>query len=130
VNKILQRIGLVVVDQDYTFDPKTEDMLYGEELKEGMVVLADQGNRSIDESSSSFAKERNRWCEVSKLRYDDNTKSFYFMGLYIDGQKVVRISEAYQGWLVKLDVIESKEKNSKDSFTNYQIGPPSPQEER
>lgn len=80
-------------------DPQTEDVLYGDELQNDMVVLVGSGGRMPD--NSELAPIRNRWCRITKLRYDKNENQIYFIGVYADGDQQVRRSEVNTGWLVK-----------------------------
>lgn len=99
------------VTQIYEMDPNTEDLLYGDELIDGMVVLVSEAtDRQELVCVSELATEKrriiNRWCTVSKLRteYDrhsGNVIDIHFVGIYAENEKHVRNAKPNQGWLVK-----------------------------
>lgn len=101
-----------IVPKAYRFNPMTEDLLYGDELMDGMVVLAgpasERYNEQMPEMYNAGLPVSNRWCEVSKARQEDDRK-IYFVGLYADGQKVVRNTDLTAGWYVKKDSIPVKD---------------------
>lgn len=135
MNEILQQIGDVVVDKFYRLDPESDDFVFGTELQDGMIVLADVPFRHERDSLNAQHIEdyvldvRNRWCEVTKRMTLDNDGSVAFVGLYIDGQKVARRSAKDQGWLVKLDATPAKDtgegwdRMDQTKFQNYLRGP-------
>jgi hypothetical protein len=92
-----------VVRKDYRYDPETEDLIYGEELKDGMVVLCDVVWRSNENDpwEDRALLVKNRRCTVTKKRHQGS--SLYFIGLYDDGTKAVRQSGPTNGWIVKKD---------------------------
>lgn len=95
-----------VVPKKYRFNPQVEDMVYGDELVDGMVVLVQTDLRTDDEDDDCSAERlliTNRWCEVTKVRAGQS--GIYFIGLYVDGQKEVRHSTCTTGWLVKQETM-------------------------
>lgn len=93
-----------LVPQNYQYDPETEDLIYGDQLREGMVVLADVHGRA-DENDPWKTREllvKNRWCEVTNKRSDD---CVYFLGLYDNSVKALRTSARSQSWIIKKDSI-------------------------
>lgn len=99
----------------YTMDPETEDLIRGDALQNGMVVMI-EGNvvREDPESGrdSKYARarlmENNRWCEVTDLRfrgYDspDSSRLTTFIGVYADGTKASRSFSTSYAWFVKKD---------------------------
>jgi hypothetical protein len=130
VNELLQRIGDVVVEQYQPYDMLTEDLIYGKDLKDGMVVLIESDGRSLGYRSYNTAElnswlimKNNRWCEVTRLftMGDD----IVFIALYGDGRKAIRITTPTAGWIVKETVEPSTETENKTvstertSFQNY-----------
>jgi hypothetical protein len=113
-----------IVPRTSMMDPKTEDVVYSNELQNGMMVLASIDGRVNTEeikaySPDSFHRvlECNRWCRVTKIRQDEeehypndengrNNRGFvHFIGEYEDGTKAVRSSPSDAGWLVKKDSV-------------------------
>lgn len=130
MNELLQRIGDVVVEQYQAYDMITEDLIYGKDLKDGMVVLIEPvgrteryRSRSQDVGWARRTSKTNRWCEVTRLftMGDD----IIFIGLYVDGRKAIRITTPEAGWIVKETVEPLTETENKTvstertSFQNY-----------
>lgn len=116
MDEILEKIGNLVFDTDYVHNPNLEDVIYGTDLVEGMVVLVDMNHRGQTSTTlylggSTSTKEMldvaNRWCEVSRIRRKDG--EVIFIGLYADKMKAVRAYDENIGWLVKLTSIPSIE---------------------
>lgn len=104
-----------IVPQNLPMDPETEDIVYGNELEDGMLVLAVPHGRCSAEFTATHNPEvfyrvlsDNRWCKVSKIRKDDEERMVHFIGVYEDDQKVVRSSPPNAGWVVKRDSIPKK----------------------
>lgn len=98
-----------IVSKSYRLNPETDDLIFGDKLKNGMVVLIDSDYRGGENMTDSYDLQKllveNRWCEVSQLRTEEN-KIIYFIGLYVDGQKVIRSSESFYGWIVKKNTMD------------------------
>lgn len=110
MNELLYHIGDVFHDQDYQFDPDSEEMFYSKDLKNGMIVLINAKDRVSTNSPSSYRSvERNRWCEVTKFHHIENSNDVVFVGLYADRQQVVRRHDAWTGWHVKKASIPAEE---------------------
>lgn len=89
-----------LVPRDYRFNPKTEELIYGDELADGMMVLTDslwQG--AVDDIAAKTVIETNRWCMVTKIRMEDS--AIFFVGVYNDGHMAIRQSSVTDGWYVK-----------------------------
>lgn len=100
----------------YLNDPETEDLVYGEELRDGMVVLVEdtiiRANPDHLETRSSYDRNRiletARWCKVTKLRftplYDQHGvsgKLVKFIAVYADGTQMSRKYNTEYSWYVK-----------------------------
>lgn len=98
---------------NFQMDPKTEDLLPGKQLCDGMVVLledmrfaGDQPNEDgefRDESSKRRHLEKDRWCVVTHLERLHNHDQIVFIGVYEDGTKAKRHYGASYCWYVKID---------------------------
>lgn len=103
-----------LVPRDYVMNPETEDLVYGDELRDGDIVLIEAGlvRKSLPKNWAEVrdyeriqALENSRWCVITKLRrspvYDHNV-ILNFIGVYEDGTKMSRtFSESY-AWFRKL----------------------------
>lgn len=106
--------SMMITGQRYTMDPETEDLIYGDKLENGMVVMIEASlvRGSVD-STSKYEQERaltaNRWCEVTELRvrprYGEEGPDplIKFIGLYADGTKRERTYSGGYCWFVKKD---------------------------
>ena len=116
-NPVEHPIPTEIVEKFRPFDVETEEMLYGEELENGMVVLIETRCR-IDNVLSESEVELtpmgkhdvltlNRWCRISKIRKPDentpdrNRGAISFMGVYADDTQEIRHSGIHTGWVVK-----------------------------
>lgn len=97
-----------LVPMHYTMDPETEDVIFGDEIKIGMVVLRQDGKLDLtmaeryDELYN--VKIFNRWCTVvDEVRVSNGL--VVFKAQYEDGMKVIRESGEHFGWIVKKDSI-------------------------
>lgn len=89
-------------------EPTTEDVIYGDELENGMRVLVESACRYDDRVLVvNEIAVTNRWCVVTKLRKKEGEK-ITFVGLYDNDERHVRTSAASDGWVVKLDSIPIK----------------------
>lgn len=96
-----------IVGVSQPLDLKLEDLLYGDELLDGMRVLTAsylQRYHTDAEEPTSRILVSNRWCVVEKLR-DGTSTDLTFVGVYDDGSKHVRHSANDTGWIVKKDSI-------------------------
>lgn len=98
------------VDIDFVNDPCAEDLIYGSELKEGMVVLIESTvtRESAARLESKSPNERRRalesarWCRIEKLRRNHhNGGMVHFIGVYHDGTKMERSYNESYAWYVK-----------------------------
>lgn len=98
------------VPRDYIMDPGTEDLIRGERLGDGMVVLIgdhmmreDPDQENLSPHQGVRLRENNRWCLVTDLRFTNRHDNSLvdFIGVYADGTKTGRrYSDSYL-WLVK-----------------------------
>ncbi len=98
-----------IVDKYTMMNPATEDLLYGDEICDGMRVLAgfsDRQNESSVVMQHAILRD-NRWCTVSKLRVENNN-CIYFIGVYDDGIQIERDTFVATAWVVKKDSIPSR----------------------
>jgi hypothetical protein len=100
-----------VVPRYYKMNSVTEDLIYGDEIAEGMKVLVGEWRARYDESEPTLHNAglltHNRWCTVTKLRIID--RMVYFIGEYADGQKVRRDSNSMTTWIVKKSSVPTRE---------------------
>lgn len=97
-----------IVPQNYRYNIEIEDVIYGDELENGMVVLIEYSNRSWERSIDPNAEgllTKNRWCSVTKIRKAQDDRDVVFIGEYADGHKSVRRYDKTTGWVVKKDSI-------------------------
>src|SRR5690348_203673 len=104
------------VDRFYEMKPGFEDLRFGTDLRNGMIVLlADHLLRGDPErmNENGYEAQRvktvNAWCTVSELNVIPRFGSplIRFVGLYADGVKRIRTYDASYAWIVKLDSIEA-----------------------
>lgn len=95
------------VPRDYIPDVKTEDVIYGSDLQDGMIVLMEDDlyRVTVTEGMSGqllkTALRENRWQRVTRVRENDGNISF--MAVYEDGHKTARRTGKCTGWVVKKD---------------------------
>lgn len=91
-------------------EPEHEDILYGVDLVEGMIVLLfDPIMKSDPEHVHSDydrmrLMEANRWCEVTQLKIqprDNDSPLINFIGVYHDNTKIPRTYCGSYSWIVK-----------------------------
>lgn len=104
-------IPLTHVNQGRAANLIEETILWGDEVKEDMVVLiADPLFREnetrislADEQELSYTQprydEQNRWCRVTKLRARGDIIAF--VGVYADGTMRTRTYNVGHAWIVK-----------------------------
>ncbi len=101
----------------YTMDPEAEDVLFGHELRNDMVVMIEGAAfkadlDSYDPASSPFveglpayvedsALRMNRWMTVNRLFIDERDREIHFIGVYEDGTKSAHSWDKNTGWIVK-----------------------------
>ena len=104
-----------LVPLDYVMDPETEDLVYGDELREGDIVLIESGLirlsipknwADVHEYDRLKTLENSRWCVITKLRrptgYEDHNTILNFIGVYEDGTKMSRSFSGTYAWFRKL----------------------------
>lgn len=111
------RTGITVpegyVALDYKMDPKTEDLIRGTKLIEGMVVLSEDMRedpmRHVEGYVGSYMpgvydrvrlETMSQWCRVTELSVDREITSF--VGVYSDGSKRSRKYNQQWFWFVKI----------------------------
>jgi len=107
------QVNVEFVDKHYIPTSDTEEILYGFELKNGMIVVIESPDLREDTESISWLRrsvelyrqslERNRWCKVTKFLDDGN--AIRFVGEYIDGTKFARFYDSTSTWVVKKESI-------------------------
>jgi hypothetical protein len=105
---------IIIVNQeyaplDYLMDPSTDDLIRGDELKEGMVVLIEDvvvrndpqklGADGTSTYDTLRIYETARWCLVTKLHLG---QIISFVGVYGDGTKMSRSYNHSFFWFVKI----------------------------
>lgn len=107
-------------------NPETEDLIFGKDLVEGMVVLIEEPVHRMPKQimhlaptmkmieDGEKAKIRNRWCRVSSLNFESDT--VIFIGEYAEGNKHIRVYSEYDGWLVKKDSVPKKPSSYNDNY--------------
>jgi hypothetical protein len=88
--------------------PEFEDLVYGTDLRDGMIVLVEDEMMRGDPSRSSdtaLVLSSNRWCTVSRLQVIDRgfgqSPLVKFIGVYGDGMKRSRTYDSGYGWIIK-----------------------------
>lgn len=99
---------------DYKNDPETEDLIFGSELQEGMVVLIEattlRDNPEGANLDSPYTRHRldqnSRWCKITKLLRNSihSSEVVTFIGVYADGTKMSRTFAVGNCWFVKIPV--------------------------
>lgn len=109
-----------IVPRNYRLNPVEDDLIYADEMVDGMRVLLGESVGRFDESQPEFHNVGllvvNRWCVVSKLRVENN--HVYFVGVYDDGDKNLRGSDLVSAWLVKKNSIPVREETDAEDQTN------------
>lgn len=91
-----------IVPKKYRMDPHNEKMIFGSDLKEGMIVLCpEQLTWETQVDFENILVVKNRWCEVLDARFDIITGDVSFIGRYSDQRCSIRSSKPLNGWLVK-----------------------------
>jgi hypothetical protein len=105
MNEILRLVGGVLCGKEYRFDSETEEMLYADQLQNGMVVLVQASLRRSPNSDPFEVEKYNLWCEVSKFRTSNDGTQVHFVGIYANGDQHFRQQQATQGFLVQKESI-------------------------
>lgn len=99
------------MEQFYEMDPETEDLIFGSQLENGMVVLVNDfflsriDPNKVEDLDSLNIHDRARlltdsqWCRVSSLFNEGDIT--YFIGIYSDGVKRNRSYHKTFAWIVK-----------------------------
>jgi len=103
------------VDVNFEMDPKTDDLIRGREVTEGMIVLWEGSGRRIDPAGHELGVDHecdpyncprllteSRWCKVTKIERHSRDL-LTFIGVYADGTKRSRAYNLSYCWFVKLD---------------------------
>lgn len=94
----------------HAMDPEFEDVVFGTDLQNGMIVLLQDSLMKGDPEyiANDYDKERlmkcNRWCEVTQFRIinrNDDAPLIKFMGVYSDGTKYPRTYDSNYTWVIK-----------------------------
>jgi len=110
---------------DYDMDPEFDDLIRGDELQDGMIVLIEEmredPSRLLHDEEHPYVlkriRETARWCTVTKLRfvpYPDAGQLVEFIGVYADGTKASRRYNESWFWFVKKDSIPSTDEERTD----------------
>ena len=100
----------VSVPMKYMLDPATEDVLFGDDLRPGMIVVLEDGALRTDPDGPRENPQSSKWCQVDSIRFSENRngKTVCFTGLYADGMKRMRgVYVTSHGWIVKKNSIPS-----------------------
>jgi hypothetical protein len=86
----------------YEMNPAEDTLLYGDELREGMLVLPEDETTRYQGSSEDARLRSQRFCTVTRLR--DLGEHFTFIGVWVDGfQKSWGAVRKANTWIVKRD---------------------------
>lgn len=99
------------------FEPMNSDteflLVSSDLLQNGMIVLlADVHSRASEDDIArgewgvDRARERNRWCQVSHLKFIHETGSYRFLATYWDGTQRIRTEYRLTSWFVKYDSVD------------------------
>ena len=100
-------VAVAFVPLNYLNDPETEDLIFGDQLVEDMVVLIEgrlsRANPDNYQTTSPHDQHRiqetARWCRVISIRREDGVITF--IGEYGDGTKLKRSYHYSFAWYVK-----------------------------
>ncbi len=100
-------VPVAFVPLNYLNDPETEDLIFGDQLVEGMVVLIEgtlsRANPDHYQTTNPYDQHRiqetARWCRVITLRRERDIITF--IGEYGDGTKLKRSYNYCFTWYVK-----------------------------
>lgn len=124
MDNIEQEMALFSIPADLVYrgfqmNPSTDDLIFGDELKVGMVVLFEDELLRTDPSReqgpnsdgywTAHILEQSRWCKVEKIRaHSQNDEIVQFVALYADGTKRKRTYNKSYAWYVKKDSIPER----------------------
>lgn len=114
---------------DYVMNPETDDLIRGDKLREGMIVLLESVSMRRDAENFADPKTRpydrqrsletSRWCTVTDMHTSSGDgRVMSFIGLYADGTKFERMYNESFCWFVKLDSIPKEEPVIEGIFTD------------
>lgn len=103
-----------MVPKYYKMNPETDDLVFGERLLDGMVILAESFIDRVDLADQAAIEhgdsprstmqmlKHNRWCRVTDLEYlgGGNLK---FIGVYEDFTKFSHVISTEKAWIVRKD---------------------------
>lgn len=99
-----------IVPRNYKLNPVEDELLYTDDLVDGMrVLIAEPKSRYSEDQRELYnagLPVANRWCTVSKLRVE--AESVFFIGVYDDGNKERRAAIPVTTWLVKKNSIPAR----------------------
>lgn len=95
----------------YRMNPAEDDILFGDELREGMWVLTESARSRQPGGADGDSRIRaQRFRRVTRLRRESgacgNPGKTIFVGEWVDGYKEVHSYAVTYGWIVKRDVPE------------------------
>lgn len=97
-----------MVDVSFSMNPVTDDLIRGDKLEEGMIVLLEDSmfrvplkkpESELYDFEVVKRRQGQRWCRVTDLRNHHNLTSF--VGLYADSTKEARTYNENYYWFVK-----------------------------
>lgn len=104
------------VDKYYEMDPTVEDLVYGTDLTNGVMVLIEDPRYRVDISELKTdspdpellreAKKSNRRCIIEKYSRSKYDRTVSFIGVYEDGTKYTRRYAESIGWYVLADSVQ------------------------
>lgn len=100
----------------YRMNPAEDEILYGDELRDGAWVLADDPTLRSPHGKDEDAKIRaQRFHRVNRLRreagYGDAPAKVVFIGEWVDGYQEIHRYAASHGWIVKKDPAPDSDQN-------------------
>lgn len=103
---IARTIPEELVEIDFQMDPRTKDLVFGDKLTAGQIVLIEdhvfrENPSNMDRNVYTRARslETARWCRIIELKY--NHDIIQFIGQYADGTKQSRTYNQSICWFVK-----------------------------
>jgi len=88
----------------YLMNPAEDEIRYGHELADGMLVLAeDPGLRQSHGKDEEGKLRRQRFRKVTRLDRTFSANYVRFIGEWIDGYQEVHTASRLSSWLVKKD---------------------------
>lgn len=96
--------------------PEYEELLYADDLKNGMYVLG-VDLMPLDAEKAIY---RNRWGTVNRIRIEES--GVYFILRYDDGDMVIRQASHTSGWWVMKDSIPEAEETDENGVETHPNG--------